>query len=196
MRLVINILLLVGAGFLVYALAESIKEPIAFNDERSYREGVVIDQLKDIRTAQDLFRSIKGGFAPGFDTLQQILTTDSFKIIKIIGDPDDPNFKKEDIIREVSYFSAKDSIRTLGINLDSLRYVPFGGGAKFAILADTITYQATTGVDVVQVSTTYDVFMGKYADKRYARYDQAYEPTARLKFGDLNKPTLAGSWDK
>ena len=196
MRLVINILLLGLAIFLVYALAQSIKEPIAFNSERTHREGVVVDKLKDIRTAQDLFRSIKGGFAPNFDTLQQVLTNDSFQIIKILGDPDDPNFDKNDIIRDTTLLPAKDSIRSLGIMLDSLRYVPFGNGKKFTIVADTITYQATSGVDVVEVGTTYKVFMGKYGDKKYARYDQSYDPNNRVKFGDLNKPTLAGSWDK
>lgn len=196
MRLVINILLIALAIFLVYALAKSIEEPIAFNKERTYRQNAVVDKLKDIRTAQDLFRSIKGGFAPNFDTLKQVLTTDSFKIVKIIGDPDDPNFNKDDIIRETSYFSARDSIKSLGLNLDSLRYVPFGNGKTFDLVADTITYQATNGVDVVEVSVPFKVFMGMYADKKYARYDQSYDPNKRVKFGDLDKPTLSGSWDK
>ncbi len=196
MRLIINILLLAIAAYLVYALAQSIKEPIAFNNARTYRTNVVVEKLKDIRTAEDLFRSIKGGFAPNFDTLKQVLTSDSFKIIKIIGDPDDPNFDKNDIVRDTTYFPAKDSVAVLGINLDSLKYVPFGGGKTFDIVADTITYQATNGVNVVEVSVPYKVFMGEYADKKFARYDRSYDPNERLKFGDLSKPTLSGSWDK
>ncbi len=196
MRLIINILLLAIAAYLVYALAQSIKEPIAFNNARTYRTNVVVEKLKDIRTAEDLFRSIKGGFAPNFDTLKQVLSSDSFKIIKIIGDPDDPNFDKNDIVRDTTYFPAKDSVAVLGINLDSLKYVPFGGGKTFDIVADTITYQATNGVNVVEVSVPYKVFMGEYADKKFARYDRSYDPNERLKFGDLSKPTLSGSWDK
>lgn len=196
MRLVINILLLGLAVFLIYALAQSIKEPIAFNSARTYRQGVVVDKLKDIRTAQDLFRSIKGGFAPNFDTLQQVLSNDSFQIIKIIGDPDDPNFDPNDIVRDTTLLPAKDSVAVLGINLDSLRYVPFGGGKTFNIVADTITYQATNGVDVVEVGTAYKTFMGMFGSKKFARYDKSYDPNNKVKFGDLNKPTLAGSWDK
>ena len=38
--------------------------------------------------------------------------------------------------------------------------------------------------------------MGKYADPKYAKYDQSYEPAKRIKFGDLNKPNISGSWDR
>ena len=180
MRLLINLILAAVVIGLVWTLISSIQEPIAFKSEKERRERAVIERLMDVRTAQDLFRSIKGGFSPTFDSLKEVLTLDSFAVVKVTGDPDDPTFTGE-ILYDTILSPAIDSIIGLGINLDSLPYVPFGGGATFEIAADTITYQKTT-VNVVEVGIPRRVFMGKYKDKRFAKYDQGYDPNKPLKF--------------
>lgn len=193
MRLIINLILAAIVIGLIWVLIGSIQEPIAFKAEKEKREQAVINKLMDIRTAQEAFRNIKGGFAPTFDSLVDVLKTDSFAIVAVIGDPDDPNFDGE-ITYDTSYLPAYDSIQALGINLDSLAVIPFGGGKLFDIKADTLTYQKTL-VNVVEVGTKRNVFMGRFADKRFARYDNNYDPGSVLKFGDLNKPSLAGNWE-
>ena len=193
MRLIINLILAAIVIGLIWVLIGSIREPIAFKAEKEKRERAVIDKLMDIRTAQEAFRNIKGGFAPSFDSLVDVLKTDSFAIVAVIGDPDDPNFTGE-ITYDTSYLPAYDSILALGINLDSLPVIPYGGGQVFDIKADTLTYQKTL-VNVVEVGTKRNVFMGRFADKRFARYDNNYKPESVLKFGDLNKPSLAGNWE-
>ena len=194
MRIAINVILVLLVIGLVFVLVGSITEPIAFKAEKQKRERAVVDKLMEIRTAQEAFRGIKGGFAPNFDTLSQILREDSFAIIAVIGDPDDPNFTGE-IEYDTSYQAAIDSINNLGINLDSLRYVPYSAGAVFDIAADTLTYQQTL-VNVVEVGVPRYKFMGDYAKKRFARYDQNYDPESVIKFGDMNKPNLAGNWER
>lgn len=193
MRILINLVLVVIIVALAWMLISSIREPIAFNTEKSKREGAVIDRLVTIREMQELFRNIKGGFAPSFDSLKTVLLSDSFMIVSVIGDPDDPDFTGE-IIYDTTYLPAKDSIEAMAINLDSLKYVPFGKGTEFEIKADTITYQSTN-VPVVEVGIQKKVFMGPYADKRFSRYDQKYNPNGYLKFGDMNAPKLAGNWE-
>jgi hypothetical protein len=194
MKLVINLLLLILIGVLVWVLIGSIREPIEFRAEKTRRERVVVDRLIEIRTAQELYRSITGNFAPNFDTLKQVLTTDSFRIIQVFGDPDDPN-NTEAIRYDTLYRRSADSIRVLGMNLDSLRFVPYGSGQTFNIQADTLTYQSTM-VQVVEVSIPRKVFMGPFADKKYARYDNSYDPESLLKFGDMNAPNLSGNWER
>lgn len=193
MRLLINLILAAAVIGLIWTLISSIQEPIAFKAEKEKRERAVVERLMDVRTAQDLFRSIKGGFSPTFDSLKEVLTNDSFAVVKVIGDPDDPNFTGE-IIYDTILSPAIDSIRNLGINLDSLAIVPYGGGVKFEIAADTLTYQKTT-VNVVEVGIPRRVFMGKYKDKRFAKYDQSYDPNKPLKFGNMNAPNLSGNWE-
>ena len=113
-------------------------------------------------------------------------------MVSIESDPDDPN--NEDLyIYDTTFLSAIDSIKAMGINLDGLENVPFSTGAKFSIFADTITYQKTL-VHVCEVATTFDKFMGTYADEKYTKYDDSYNPYGRIKFGSRSAPNLAGTW--
>ncbi len=195
MRIAINVVLALVVVGLIYVLISSIREPIAFKAEKEKREEAVIDKLMKIRTAQEAFRNIKGGFAPSFDSLSQVLRTDSFAIIKVIGDPDDPDFTGE-IIYDTTYMAAYDSIRSvLGMPLDSLRFVPYSGGQTFNIQADTITYQQTV-VPVVEVGIRRSSFMGPFKDPRFARYDAGYDPNSVIKFGNMNAPNLSGNWER
>ncbi len=194
MRILINLVLAAIIIGLIWVLISSIREPIAFKAEKERRERAVIDKLMKIRTTQEAFRNIKGGFANSFDSLSYVLETDSFSIISVIGDPDDPDFTGE-IIYDTTYMPAIDSIKAMGINLDSLRFVPFGNGAEFEIQADTITYQSTN-VPVVEVGVRRKYFMGPYADPRFARYDTSYDPNSYIKFGNMNAPNLSGNWER
>ena len=195
MKNILSILLLLIAGLLVYVLYENIKEPIAFQAEKSYRKNAVVDKLENIRSAQEVYRLVTGEFAPNFDTLNQVIRTDSIKIVTIFGDKDDANSTEE--FREViTYKSALDSLMSRApMNLDSLRYVPFTKSEQFSIAADTMTYQSTL-VNIVEVGTRWKTFMGKYGTNEYSKYDNSYDPNRMIKFGDLNAPNLAGNWER
>jgi hypothetical protein len=194
MRIIINLVLFAIVIGLVWVLIGSIREPIAFKAEKEKRERAVVNKLMTIRTVQEAFRNIKGGFAPSFDSLSKVMKTDSFAIIKIIGDPDDPDFTGE-IIYDTTYVPAIDSILAMKINLDSLPFVPYGEGSRFDIQADTITYQSTN-VPVVEVGVKREVFMGPYALERFSRYDSGYDPKSIIKFGNMNAPNLSGNWER
>ncbi len=194
MRNIFNILLLVLIAFLAYLVYANIKEPIAFQSEKQKRKEAVTSKLEQIRKSQEMYRDITGEFAGSFDSLAYVLKTDSIKFENIVEDPEDPsNVDKFKTI--VTYSSALDSIRSLGINPDSLKYIPYTDGLTFNIEADTMTYQKTL-VSVVEVGTKWKTFMGDYADKKYMKYDQSYDPDRYMKFGDLSKPNLGGNWER
>ncbi len=195
MKTIISLVLTVIVALLAYTLYLNIKEPIAFQAEKNARKEKVVTKLKDIRTAQEVYRLVTGTFAPNFDTLSQVIKSDSIKIVTIFGDKDDVNSTEE--FREViTYMSAMDSLKNLSsMNLDSLRYVPFTSGETFNIAADTMTYQSTL-VNIVEVGTRWKNFMGKYASPKYSKYDNSYDPNKLLKFGDMNAPNLAGNWER
>lgn len=195
MKLVISIVLVAIIGALAYLLVVNINDPIRFMAEKDRREQAVIAKLKEIRTCEELYRDITGQFAPTFDTLSDVLKTKDFEIISVLGDPDDPNFDPKNLEYDTTFFPAIDSIHSLKINLDSLRYVPYGSGTTFDIQADTITYQSTT-VNVVEVGVVRKAFMGKYADPLYSKYDNRYDPNSMLKFGDMSSPNTSGNWEK
>ena len=193
MRKLFSLAFLVLAFILGWLLYRSIEEPITFADERAVRQDAVAEQLMVIRTTQEMYRDITGTFAPSFDTLKQVLREGEFMEVKIIGDPDDPNFDPATAYDTI-YRPAIDSVQKLGIDLDRLEYVPYTEDKVFEIAADTIDYQSTK-VPVVQVGIPYKEFMGRFADSRFQRYDQRYNPNAPIKFGDLSKPSLAGNWE-
>lgn len=194
MKYVINTLLVLLIGYLCFRLYSSIKEPIAFQEVKNARQKVVVEKLQDIQKVQEIYRDIKGEFAGSFDSLAYVLKNDSIPFVSLVGDPDDPE-NMDKVERIVTYSPAIDSIRGMGINLDSLAYVPFApAGTKFDIDADTLSYQSSM-VSVVEVGTRWETFMGKFGDPSYQKYDSRYNPKARLKFGDMSKPTLTGNWE-
>lgn len=193
MRLIINLILVVLIFGLIWVLYSSISEPIAFKAELERRKDAVVERLMQVRAAQELYRDVTGRFANDFDTLNQVLQTGKIQVISVYGDPDDPS-NTEAIRYDTTYEAAMDKVESLGLNLDSLRYVPYSTSAKFSIQADTLTYQSSL-VNVVEVGTPYKTFMGPYASPHFARYDNTYDPEMTIKFGNMSAPNTSGNWE-
>ncbi len=182
-------LLILFLGFILY---KQIQEPIAFQQTKNLREKAVIDKLVKIRKAQEAYRGVTGKFASSFEDLTETLKNGKFVRVQVYGDVDDPT--QSNIRYDTTYLPAIDSVKALGIELEGIDVVPYGEGAKFNIQADTVTYQSAL-VDVVQVGVTYETFMGEFKDARFKKYDEKYDPKKKIKFGDLSKPILTGSWE-
>lgn len=191
-RTLFNLVLVLLIFFLVFVLYKSIEEPIAFKQELDTRRNAVVEKLLEIRTAQKAYYGIKAEYAADFNSLKKSLSSDTFLIINVKGDPDDPN--NPEVTYDTTFIMAADSMASLGLTLDSLEYVPYGEGKLFDIGADTIRSQKTL-VNVVEVGTRWKDFMGKYGAERFQKYDKMYKPNAKLKFGDMNKATLSGNWE-
>ena len=193
MKYVINLILVLLILAFVYFLYASINEPIEFTNEKKVREKAVIERLKQLRTAQQIYRDITDSFANDFDKLVEVLKTDSIPIVVPRINPDEVKDKQE-VVYDTTFLSAYDSIQKMNINLDSLKYIPYSNGKTFSIEADEIDYQKTK-VNVVEVGARYKDFMGKYADKKYKKYETGYDPENMIKFGDINSPNLSGNWE-
>ena len=195
MKIVINLVLVAIAVFLGWQLYSSIKDPISFGNELALRQDAVSSRLKQVRDAQQIYRDVSGGeFAKSWDELENTLRNGQIRVVSVFGDPDDPNFNPDDLRTDTTFLPAIDTVRALGINIDSLRYIPYSGGKEFQLYADTVTYQKAL-VNVVQVGAPYKEFMGRYAEERYRRYDNTYDPGATMQFGSRSKPTLSGNWE-
>ncbi len=191
-RTIFNALMFLLILFLGFILYKQIQEPIAFQQTKNLREKAVIDKLVKIRKAQEAYRGVTGKFASSFEDLTETLKNGKFVRVQVYGDVDDPT--QSNIRYDTTYLPAIDSVKALGIELEGIDVVPYGEGAKFNIQADTVTYQSAL-VDVVQVGVTYETFMGEFKDARFKKYDEKYDPKKKIKFGDLSKPILTGSWE-
>ena len=134
MRLIINLLLLGAIIILGWLLVTNIQEPIKFQAEKDKRESAVVSQLKEVRTSLEIYKAITGEYPNTFDTLKLVLKSGQIPIVQVYDDPSDPT--GESYIYDTLYFSAIDSMRSLGISIDSLDLVPYSDGAKFQIQSE------------------------------------------------------------
>ena len=74
---------------LVYAIVQSVMEPVNFNNDKEAREAVGIQRLKDIRDLQVAFKSQYGRFSPTIDSLKDFYNNGKIKLVMQIGSQDD-----------------------------------------------------------------------------------------------------------
>lgn len=185
------VLVLVSAG-LIYYNFQSINGPIQFLKEKNRRYAYVIQNLKDIREAQLAYKKKNGVFATTFDTLVTFVETDSIPLVKRSGSVPDGLTMELAIDSgylhlDTSLVPAKEVIYTKEymdsrykkqpLVLDSLEYIPFGGGAKFEMEVSSIERTGGIQVPVIEV-----------------RDSNPFDPTEVMKFGSMSEPSTSGNW--
>ena len=198
MKFIINLVLVALVALFVWILINSIREPIAFQAEKQKRKEAVVERLKKLRAAQEIYRDVTGTFSNDYQQLKDTLKYGQIMNIAVEGDPDDPN--NSTIIYDTTYEAAMIYVEKEGINVDSLEFIPYTNKLKFELFADTITYQKTL-VSVVEAKARYADFMGVFKDPKYKRYDGKYNPDKPgeknyyLQFGSRTAPQMSGNWE-
>ena len=83
------LILPVAIAFLVYLNVMSIAKPVRYEADKSAREAVAIQRLKDIRTLQEAHKNVHGRYATTLDSLQLFYNQDSMKVVLQVGSQDD-----------------------------------------------------------------------------------------------------------
>ena len=164
LKIVLEILLLIGIVALVYAIYSSIMRPVNFNKQKEKREAVGIQRLKDIRTLQVAYKSVNGKFVSTVDSLKKFYEEGKMAVVMQIGSADDSiawahteKIKKANrkitpekllemynagdknlVFSVVTQIPVKDTLfqRREDFCIDSLAYIPFSGGAPVEMDAD------------------------------------------------------------
>lgn len=150
--IIIKIVLLGAIAFLVYKIVIGIKDPIDFEAERENRFNLTIDKLKDIRTAQVVYKERNGVFTPSFDTLIKFIKTENLRIVRAIGFVPDSLTEKEAlklgiVSRDTILVPIKDSLfKHIKYSIDSIGYIPTGARTRF--IMDTASVMTGSGVEV------------------------------------------------
>ena len=228
MKKVLNLLLVVTIAGLAYISYRSIMGPIEFDEERDFREKAIIARLIDIRTAQVEYRNIKkNGYADNFDSLINFVKTEKMPVIKQEGELNDEqlqrglteakaiaiiekakktnNWKeveKEGLTafrRDTMWIALVDTLYPQGFAIDSLAYVPFGGGAKFEIATSVDTTKAGSPQYLFEARTPYEVYLKGVNDQEMNNLISIMKSMGRycgLKVGDVEMPNNnAGNWE-
>jgi type II secretory pathway pseudopilin PulG len=104
----------------------SISRPVIFENTKRAREEKVVQNLKGIRDAQDLFKEEYNRYTASFDSLVAFVKTGQLPIVNRIQDPNDTTFTKT-IDSIVGYINVMDSLHRKypTLNVETFRYIPF-----------------------------------------------------------------------
>lgn len=196
-RTIIQIVLLLVIIVLAYLVYQSVNKPLQFNAEKDRREAAVIQDLKDIRAGQLIYKKMNEQYAKNFDTLLMFLREGEIPIVKKVPDPEDTTFTRT-INDTIGYIVVADSLygSRAQFNLDSLPWIP-GSGVMYTLDAGEVE-KGGLKVHVFEATADYkDILKGmdfqSIVNLIKAREDIDKFPG--LKVGSMLEPSTDGNWE-
>ena len=168
-------------------LAFIIYIPQRYDDIKKKRYSVVIERLEEIKLAQTAFKEVNGIFASNWDRLINTIKTDSFQVIKTIGNPDDTNIVT---FYDTSFLAIADSLFPAPYAIDSLAFIPYSNGSKFLLNSGHII-KAQIKVQVYEVQAPDSSFMNDLMDI----YGDYIDRTHVIQLGSMYEATTSGNWE-
>ena len=186
-------------AWLVYRSPISLKE---FQEETNFRKSAVIQDLKDIRTAQIAFKDKYRVYADDFNSLLSFVKNDSLAVVKAIGETPDSLTEDQALLAGIisrdtvfvpvyqtiynqDYLDTRDS--RFPFDLEKLQMVPFSD-ETFNIESGNIE-KGKVVVQVFEVSTTFGTFLnGLDATNKGIDLDNT------LRVGSMSDASINGNW--
>ncbi len=147
MKTILQIVLWIVCVIFAYMIYQSVNGPIEFKKVRQERFQAVIDKLKDIRDAQEAYKSVNGKYAANFESLIKFVDTGSYTITQ----QRDSSFMRYDkvyqielqvdtiVIDTLGFVNVKDSLFKNNPAYKNMMDVPYGqNNEKFELKADII----------------------------------------------------------
>ena len=203
---------------MVYAIVQSVMEPVRFNEAKAAREAVGIQRLKDIRDLQVAFKSEYGRFSPTLDSLKDFYNNGKIKLVMQIGSQDDsvavehtkaikkrnPRITSQQMYemyvkgdKNLVFQIERDTLvrQTMFLNrpdfnVDSLAIVPFSGGDSVYMAAAVKTVSGVK-VPLFEASMTYKSLLRGLDRQLIINLNAEREDTGRypgLKVGSIDAP--------
>jgi type II secretory pathway pseudopilin PulG len=195
---VIKVVLLVVILVLAFLVFESIMRPVRFNQEVNKRNNAVIQQLKDIRTAQMAYRNIHGTYTNSFDTLLTFLNEGFIPVVKMVPDPEDTTYTKT--IRDtIGFIPVADSLygNRPNFQVDALKVIRYSDNEVFDMDAGTIE-RGGVAVNVFEASAHFNTFLKGLNRQMVVNLIAARDQLERfpgLKVGSMVDASLDGNWE-
>ena len=219
MRTALKIGLPVLIVLLTFFLIRGINTPIQFEKEKKIRYSEVIQNLKDIRTAQLAYKDVYGNFIGSFDTLINFVKYDSMPLVRSLGSLPDtltekmalemglivtsiPQGKTDEeilaeglLIRDTVKISVLDSIFPDKYAIDSLRYIPFTDNEVFGMGAGAVKTGSGVTVQVFEAKAENFVILDGLNEQLIINLNEGTDYPG-LKVGSLEEATNnAGNWE-
>ena len=159
----------------------------------------VVQNLKDIRSTQGLFKENYNRYTASFDTLIEFIRTGELPVVNIVPDPNDTTFTKT-INDTVGYIKVLDSLFSTRHNfsVESLRYIPFSEPQQeFEIEAGYIM-RGGMNVPVFEVKAHYNTYLKGLDEQRIrnaAAQRENLDKYPGMKVGSMTEPSTDGNWE-
>ncbi len=195
MKTIIQIALTIVILALAYFVYDSVMEPVRFRQVVEKREAEIIQNLKDIREVQRSHRSRYQRFTSDLDSLVRFYNVDSLTLVRAIGSVPDTLTESEAVRlgiveRDTIWIAVRDSLlRHMDRPIDSLPYVPYGGGERFDMQAGKIE-RGLVELPVFEASVQPIVYMGDVDNWRVY-----YTREEGLRVGSMQEAVLDGNWE-
>lgn len=208
MKLVIQLVLWIVIIFLGYLVFNSIYEPIKFNEVKEARYAKVINNLKDIRSAEMAHRTVTGRFEGDWDKLVRFLDTAQFTLTQrrdtTVMDEEYRKTYGVDrrieivVIDTLGYKSVKDSLFKGTDRYKTMMNIPIKGvDQKFELNAGTVN-KNNTQIPVFEAKVAKSVVL---YDQDKDLVNQAEEivgvdevPGPFISVGSMEEVKTSGNW--
>ncbi len=193
-----QIVLIILAIVLGYYTYDSIMEPVRFNKEKKAREKLVVQYLKDIRSAQFIYKQLNNKYTGSFDTLIHFMDSAEIPVVKMVPDPNDTTFTLT-INDTVGYVKVADSLfhNQPKIDYRNINLIPFSGGKQFEMKAGVIK-KGGVQVNVFEVKAPYTEILKGMDEQLVINLIASRKEIKKypgLKVGSMEDPSTDGNWE-
>ncbi len=188
-------IIIVALGYMVY---NSIMEPVRLNQEKNKREKAVVQRMKELRSAELIYKQLNGKYIDNWDTLVQFIDSAEVPVVKIIPDPTDTTYTLT-INDTVGYKRVYNLLfpNENNTNLSQFMIIPFSGGDTIELHAGELDRGGVT-VQVFEAKAPYSSYL-KGMDEQYIINLTAGKKDIDLypgiKVGSMTEPSTDGNWE-
>lgn len=189
------LVVIVVLGYFLYA---SIMKPVRFQEEVNRRNEQIVNRLKDIRTAQLLYKQFNNKYTASFDSLIDFLRTGKIPVVKMVPDPNDTTFTRT-ISDTVGYVNIADSLYSKRDNfkIEDLAVIPHSDGRRFEMKTDKID-KGGVKVSVIEILVPYDYYLydlDKQDVVNLTERQKGINKYPGIKMGSLTEASTDGNWE-
>jgi hypothetical protein len=210
MKKIIQIVLAVVIVALGYYAVDMVYSSIYFQKQTDARKAVVIERIKDIRSAQRSFKQVNQRYTSSFDTLINFVLNDSLVMERKLVDEDDSvamarlkakkikNIQKFKVAVIDTVFGEK---KLTAEQVRNLRFIPFAAeGTEFIMDAGMFTTESKVIVPVFECKAPYKEFLADMDRQELINLinecKNVYEVYPGVKVGAMDAATNdAGNWE-
>jgi type II secretory pathway pseudopilin PulG len=206
MKTILQIVLWIVCIFLGYMIYKSVTGPIEFDKVKKERFAEVIERLKDIRNAQEAYKTVNGRYANNFNDLVSFVDTGRYTITQQ-RDSSYMEFDRVyqiDMLKEVTiidtlgFVAVKDSLFKNSDRYKQMMNVPYASNNETFTMKADIVEKSGYKAPVFEAKVPKSVILGDQPKDLLARENAQISVEevngTEIKVGSLTEVSTSGNW--